>query len=330
MPFTDTRDISNTVNEIIRLEQAGCDIVRVAVVDSEAAAAIKEIKKSINIPLVADIHYDYRLAIESIHSGADKIRINPANISETENLKRIVQKCNERNIPMRIGINSGCMEKHILEKYQGVTASGMIESTLHYVRLLESMNFNNMVVAVKSSSVPMTLQAYRGLSEQCDYPLHLGVTETGFGYKGITKSVLGIGTLLSEGIGDTLRVSLTEDSVEEVKVGREILKALEYEKQGVQLIACPTCGRCQVNMMSIIKTLDERLSHIKEPIKVAVMGCSVNGPGEAREADIGIAGGKHEYLLFKKGEVIRKIDHEHIVEVFMDEIKSYIREDLET
>jgi len=327
MTNTYTTDIEKTVRQIKSLEEAGCDIVRVAVPNREAAMAIKEIKKSISIPLVADIHFDYRLAIMSIENGADKIRINPGNIGGEDKIRQVVKAAKERNIPIRIGVNSGSVEKDIIEKYGGVTPEGMVESALRHIRILEKFNFNNIVISIKASNVPMTIKAYRLVSEKTDYPLHLGVTEAGTFYRGTIKSAVAIGCLLAEGIGDTIRVSLTGDPVEEVKAGREILKALEIEKKGVEIISCPTCGRCRIDLISIANALEEKLKHCDKNIKIAVMGCAVNGPGEAKEADIGIAGGHGEALLFKKGQIVRKIPQERIIEELMNEIENFSSEE---
>jgi len=323
MTNTDTRDAASTINQIKRLEEAGCDIVRVAVPDIQAAEAIKEIKKAINIPLVADIHFDYRLAIESMKSGADKIRINPGNIGDRDRVKAVVEVARERKIPIRIGVNSGSLEKDIMAKYGGVTPEAMVESALGHARILEELNFHDIVISLKASSVTMTIAAYRKMIENSDYPLHIGVTEAGTVYRGTIKSAVGLGCLLAEGIGDTIRVSLTGDPVEEIRAGNEILKALGLKKGGVEFVSCPTCGRCQVDLINIAAKVEEKLSKVDKDIKVAVMGCAVNGPGEAREADIGIAGGKGDVLLFKKGEIVRKIPQERAVEELLEEIYKF-------
>lgn len=320
MTNTDTRDVSATIEQIKRLEEAGCDIVRLAVPDSEAALAVKAIKKAVRIPVVADIHFDYRLALSSMENGADKIRINPGNIGEKDRVKAVVKMARERGIPIRIGVNSGSIEKHILEKYDGVTPEGMVESALNHAAILEELDFFDIAFSIKASSVPLTIAAYRLMSQRSDYPLHIGVTEAGTVYKGTIKSSVGLGCLLAEGIGDTIRVSLTGDPVEEVKAGIEILKALGLRKGGIEFVSCPTCGRCQLDLIKIANSVEEKLQNIDKDIKVAVMGCAVNGPGEAREADIGIAGGKGEALLFKKGEIIRKIPQDRIVEELLEEI----------
>jgi (E)-4-hydroxy-3-methylbut-2-enyl-diphosphate synthase len=321
MTNTDTRDIASTVGQIKRLEDAGCDIVRVAVIDNEAAAAIKQIKKAIKIPLVADIHFDYRLALTSMESGVDKIRLNPGNIGDSDKVRKVVNMAKEREIPIRIGVNSGSVEKHIIEKYKGVTPQGMVESALQHAKILEDMNFDRIAFSIKASNVPMTIAAYRLMSEREDYPLHIGVTEAGTVRTGTIKSSIGLGCLLSEGIGDTLRVSLTGDPVEEVFVGREILKSLGLLIGGVEFISCPTCGRCRIDLINIAEKVELSLNKLQKNIKVAVMGCAVNGPGEAKEADIGIAGGVGEALLFKKGEIIRKIPEDRIIEELTEEIE---------
>jgi len=320
MTNTDTRDVEATVSQIKRLEEAGCDIVRVAVPDLQAAEAIKHIKKAIKIPLVADIHFDYRLALESMKSGADKIRLNPGNIGDRARVEAVVKVAKERQIPIRIGVNSGSLEKEVMAKHGGVTPEAMVESALGHARILEELDFSDIVFSLKASSVAMTIAAYRRMAERSDYPLHIGVTEAGTVYRGTVKSAVGLGCLLAEGLGDTIRVSLTGDPVEEIRAGKEILKALGLGKGGVEFISCPTCGRCQVDLINIAGQIEEKLSMIDKDIKVAVMGCAVNGPGEAREADIGIAGGKGEVLLFKKGEIIRKIPQERAVEEFLEEI----------
>lgn len=321
MTNTDTRNIKATVEQIKGLEEAGCEIIRLAIPDMEAARAVMEIKKSVRIPLVADIHFDYRLALECMRNGVDKIRLNPGNIGDQDRVRAVVTMALERKIPIRIGVNSGSVEKHILEKYQGVTPEGMVESALGHAAILEELGFYDIAFSIKASSVPMTISAYRLMSEKTQYPLHLGVTEAGTTYRGTIKSSVGIGCLLAEGIGDTIRVSLTEDPVEEIKVGIEILKALGLRKEGLEFISCPTCGRCQIDLIRIANQVEQRLKNVDKPIKVAVMGCGVNGPGEAKEADIGIAGGNGEALLFKKGEIIRKIPQDRIVEELVAEVE---------
>ncbi len=325
MTFTDTRDVEKTVEQIRGLYEVGCEIIRVAIPDMEAAEAVSKIRKEMdkfayNMPLVADIHFDHKLAIACMENGADKVRLNPGNIGGVDNVKAVVKVAKERKIPIRIGVNSGSVEKRILEKYNGVTPEGMVESALGHVKILEDLDFDQIIVAIKASNVPMTIASYRLFSKVSRYPLHLGVTEAGRIFSGTIKSAIGIGTLLAEGIGDTLRVSLTGDVKEEVKVGIEILKSLGLKKRGIEFVSCPTCGRCQINLIEIADKVEIGLEHLDKPIKVAVMGCAVNGPGEAREADIGIAGGKGEALLFKKGEIIRKIPQDKIVQELLDEI----------
>jgi (E)-4-hydroxy-3-methylbut-2-enyl-diphosphate synthase len=319
MTNTDTADVKATVDQIKALEDAGCDIVRVAVQDREAAAALKKIRESVRIPVVADIHFDFRLAIESIKNGADKIRINPGNIGGSDRVREVVSAASERGIPIRVGVNSGSVEKELLEKYGGPTAEAMLESALRNVRLLQSLDFNDIVISAKASSVIATIGVYRMLSRKTEYPLHLGVTEAGTAFCGTIRSSVGIGCLLAEGIGDTIRVSLTGEPVQEVKAGIEILKCLSL-KTGPQLISCPTCGRCRIDLADIAGKVEEALAGVKKDIKVAVMGCAVNGPGEAREADIGVAGGKKGALLFRKGKIVGKIPAESIVEELLKEI----------
>ncbi len=319
MTNTDTRDIDATVRQILELEEAGCQLARVAVVDLEAAKSIEKIKKNVHIPIVADIHFDYRLAIESMKSGVDKIRINPGNIGDIEKVKKVVDEAKLRDIPIRIGVNAGSLEKDILEEYGSVTAKGLVKSALRHVKILEDLDFEKILVSIKASSVSLNVDSYRLLSEKIDYPLHLGLTEAGTPRMGTIKSAIGIGTLLLDGIGDTLRVSLTSDPVLEVKSAKDILSALDLSDKP-QLISCPTCGRTQVDLISIAEGVEKELANINKNIKVAVMGCAVNGPGEAREADIGIAGGKGDVVLFKKGEIVKKIVQEEAVKTLIDEI----------
>ena len=321
MANTDTRNAAATVEQIKRLEEAGCEIIRVAVPDMEAAEAFKTIKKAISIPLVADIHFDYRLALECIKNGADKIRINPGNIGGKDRVMKVVSEAKPRGIPIRIGVNSGSVEKQILEKYGGVTSEGMVESALEHARILEECDFFDIAISIKASTVPMTIGAYRLISQKCDYPLHIGVTEAGTLFGGTVKSAAGLGCLLAEGIGDTLRVSLTGDPVEEVKVGLELLKAMGLRRSGVEFVSCPTCGRTRIDLIKVANEVEQRLAGCKKHIRVAVMGCAVNGPGEAREADIGIAGGDGTALLFRKGEIIKKVPQDRIVEELMAEIE---------
>ncbi len=318
---TDTRDIMSTANQINTLTKAGCELVRVAVPDMEAARAIGEIKKRISIPLVADIHFDYRLAIESMVQGIDKIRINPGNIGSEDRVKAVADMAKEKGIPIRIGVNSGSLEKDILLKFGKVTPEAMVESALRHIKMLEKYNFRDIVVSIKSSSVLFSLEAYKLMSQAADYPLHVGITEAGTVYSGTIKSAVGIGAILSEGIGDTIRVSLTGDPVEEIKAAKEILKSLDLRSFGVNFISCPTCGRTQIDLVKIAEEVEKRCAGIDKNIKVAVMGCAVNGPGEAREADIGIAGGKGEGLIFKKGQIIKKVPEEELISSLMEEIE---------
>lgn len=319
---TDTRDVKKTIEQIKKLEEAGCEIIRVAVLDSEAATAIKEIKKQINIPIVADIHFDYRLAIASIENGVDKIRINPGNIGSIDNIKKVIEKAKEYDIPIRVGVNGGSLAKDVLAKYGKVTVEGLVESAYDNVKILEDLDFNNMVVSLKVSNVPMTVEAYNLLSKKCDYPLHVGVTEAGTLIGGAIKNSLGIGVLLSQGIGDTLRVSLTADPVEEVKVGWQILKGMGIRKRGVDFTSCPTCGRTKVNMLPIAEKVEKAVENLDRNIKVAVMGCAVNGPGEASEADFGVACGDNCGLLFKKGEIVKKVAEDEIVNELLELINT--------
>ncbi len=321
MTNTDTRDIGATVAQILRLQEAGCDIVRCAVPDQKASDAIGQIVKEIDIPLVADIHFDYRLALSSINNGVSKLRLNPGNIGSTDKVRAVVEAAQDKGIPIRIGVNSGSLQRDILEKYGDVCPQALVESALRHVEILEKLNFNDVVISVKSSDVTEMIECYRLISEKVDYPLHLGVTESGTIKSGTIKSSVGIGALLSQGIGDTIRVSLTGDPVEEVIVAREILRSLGHIKEGIELISCPTCGRTQLNLIEIADQLEGRLKGIKKNIKVAVMGCVVNGPGEARRADIGIAGGNGQGLIFRKGEIIKKVREEELVEELIAEIE---------
>ena len=317
---TDTRNVSETVNQVKKLEKKGCEIIRVAVPDMEAASALKKIKSQISIPLVADIHFDYKLALASMENGADKIRINPGNIGSEEKVKAVVNMAKDMNIPIRIGVNAGSLEKELLEKY-GVSEKSLVQSALKEVSILEKLNFEDIVISVKTSSVPMTVKAYSMLSDMTDYPLHIGVTESGTPYNGIIKSSVGIGTLLMMGIGDTIRVSLTGDPLDEIRAAKSILKAAGIRNFGAELISCPTCGRTQINLISLAEKVEKEIENIDKPIKVAVMGCVVNGPGEAKEADIGICGGKGEGLIIKKGEIIKKLPEKELLSALMEEIK---------
>lgn len=321
MTNTDTRDVAATVAQIKRLQTAGCEIIRAAVLDMDAAKAIGEIKKQISIPLVCDIHFDYRLALECIKGGVDKVRINPGNIGSRERVKEVADACRERGIPIRIGVNGGSLEKDILEKYKKPTADALVESAMRHVEILDDLNFNDIVVSIKVSDVPELIKAYRKFDSLNDIPLHIGVTEAGTKNGGMIKSAVGIGTLLSENIGNTMRVSLTADPVEEIYAAKEILKVLGMRKNGAELVSCPTCGRTKIDMIPIAAEMEERLRGVDKDIKVAVMGCAVNGPGEAREADIGVAGGDGEGLIFKKGKIIRKVPESEIISALMDEIE---------
>ncbi|MDR1160515.1 MAG: flavodoxin-dependent (E)-4-hydroxy-3-methylbut-2-enyl-diphosphate synthase [Syntrophomonadaceae bacterium] len=324
MTNTDTRDISATVRQIDALEKQGCQLVRVAIVDMEAAAAVKEIKKLINMPLIADIHFDHRLALASAKAGADGLRINPGNIGSAAKVREVVAVCRDCGIPIRIGVNAGSLDKELLRKYGKICSEAMVESALHNIRILEDMNFDQIKVSLKASSVLMTVEAYRLIAAKTCYPLHIGVTEAGTTERALIKSALGIGILLQEGIGDTIRVSLTSDPVEEIWAAYEILRNLGLSERGAELLSCPTCGRCQIPLLQIAEEVDSYLRPLAQPIKVAVMGCVVNGPGEAREADIGIAGGKGLGLLFKKGRVIKKVPERELVSALLEEINQMI------
>lgn len=319
---TDTRDVKATVNQIHELENAGCEIIRIAVPDMVAAKAVADIKKQIHIPLVVDIHFDYRLALECMKNGADKVRINPGNIGDRDRVKQVVEMAKEREIPIRIGVNGGSLERELLQKYGGVTADALVESAMGHVAILDELNFNNVVVSIKISDVPKMLCAYRKFNEISDIPLHIGVTESGTLKGGTVKSAVGIGALLAEGIGDTMRVSLTANPVEEIYAAYDIQKVLGMRKTGAEIVSCPTCGRTQLDLISIANEVEKRAANIDKPIKIAVMGCAVNGPGEAREADIGIAGGKGEGLIFKKGEIIKKVPQDSLVDELMKEIET--------
>jgi len=321
MTNTDTRDVDKTVNQILELTEKGCDIIRCAVVDEAAAKAIREIKKRIKIPLVADIHFDYKLALLSIENGVDGLRINPGNIGSRDRVKMVAQSAQERNIPIRIGVNSGSLDKTLLEKYGRVCPEALVESAISHVNILEDVNFDDIVISIKSSNVIQTVESYRLISSRVNYPLHLGVTEAGTLINSSVKSSIGIGSLLLDGIGDTIRVSITGNPVDEVKIGREILKSTGNLKSGIEFISCPTCGRTEIDLIKIASEVEERLADYPKNIKVAVMGCIVNGPGEAREADIGIAGGKNEGLIFKKGKIIKKVKEEDLVQELIDEIE---------
>jgi len=323
MTNTKTEDIKATIEQIRRLQVAGCEIIRCAVPTMEAALALKEIKKGISIPLVADIHFDYRLAIAAIENGADKIRINPGNIGSIERIKAVVDTAKERNIPIRVGVNSGSLETNLLEKYQGVTAEGIVESALDKIHIIEDLGYDNLVVSIKSSDVLMCAKAHSLIAEKMNYPLHVGITEAGTVFSGNIKSAIGLGMILSQGIGDTIRVSLTGDPAEEIKSARLILKTLKLKKGGVEVVSCPTCGRTQIDLIGLAGQVEKMVEDLDCDLKVAVMGCVVNGPGEAKEADIGIAGGKGMGLLIKKGQVIKKVKEEELLSSLREEILNW-------
>jgi len=328
MTNTKTDDVAATVSQINQLTAAGCDIIRLAVPDMAAARAFEHIKQAVNIPLIADIHFDYRLAIAAIECGADALRLNPGNIGNREHVTAVVKEAKKRRIPIRIGVNAGSLDKAVLLQYGGhPTPEAMVQSALKHIAILEELDFYDIKVSLKAHDVPLTIKAYQLMSDAVDYPLHLGITEAGTIKSGVIKSAVGIGALLAQGIGDTVRVSLTGDPVEEVRVANEILKSLGLRQYGPTLISCPTCGRCNIDLAAIAQQVEEKLSGIKEPLKVAVMGCVVNGPGEAREADIGIAGGKKEGLVFRKGEIVRKIPEDQLVSALFAEIDKLIKEE---
>ena len=325
MTNTRTEDVEATVAQILALEKAGCEIIRCAVPTMEAAEALTEIKKRIHIPLVADIHFDYRLAIAAIEHGADKIRINPGNIGDVSRVKAVVEKAKEYGIPIRVGVNSGSLEKELVEKYGGVTAEGIVESALHKVHLIEDMGYENLVVSIKSSDVLMCVKAHELIAKQCDYPLHIGITESGTLLSGNIKSSVGLGIMLYQGLGDTIRVSLTGDPLEEIKSAKLILKTLGLRKGGIEVVSCPTCGRTKIDLIGLANQVENMVADIPLDLKVAVMGCVVNGPGEAKEADIGIAGGIGEGLLIKKGQIIRKVKEEELLEALRQELLNWER-----
>ena len=324
MTNTKTSDINATIEQIYNLEKAGCDIIRCAVPDMEAAKALKEIKKAIHIPLVADIHFDYKLAIAAIENGADKIRINPGNIGDKDKVRAVASAAKERNIPIRVGVNSGSLEKEIIKEYGGVTADGLVKSALLQVKAVEDMGYDNLVISIKSSDVLMCIKAHEIIAKQTDYPLHVGITESGTMLSGNIKSAIGLGNILCQGIGDTIRVSLTEDPVQEVVSAKLILRTLGLRKGGVTVVSCPTCGRTQINLIKLANEVEQMVQNIiiDKELKVAVMGCAVNGPGEAKEADLGIAGGKGEGLLIRKGEIIKKVPEDKLLDVLKEEIFS--------
>lgn len=314
-------DIVNSVKQAVRLEEAGCEIIRIAIPNMEAVRLIPALKENVKMPVVADIHFDYKLAIESVAAGVDKIRINPGNIGGTDRVKAVVDACKPKEIPIRIGVNSGSVEKEILAKYGSPTAEALCESALYHASLLEKFDYTNIVLSMKSSNVKTMVDAYKLAAEKCNYPLHLGVTEAGTERMGIIKSSAGLGALLLQGIGDTIRVSLTADPVKEIYAAKDILKALDIRKDGVQFVSCPTCGRTKIDLISIATEVENRLRDCNKNIKVAVMGCAVNGPGEAKEADIGIAGGNGVGLIFKKGEIIRKVPEDKLIEELIKEVE---------
>lgn len=323
MTNTRTEDVAATVAQIQRLEAAGCELIRCTVPTTEAAAAIREIKKQTGIPLVADIHFDYKMALAAMENGADKIRINPGNIGSRENVKAVVEMARERQVPIRVGVNSGSLEKELIEKYHGVTAEGIVESALEKVHMIEDMGYDNLVVSIKSSDVLMCIRAHEKLAEETCYPLHVGITEAGGLISGNIKSAVGLGVILYQGIGDTIRVSLTGDPVEEIKSARQILRTLGLRRGGIEVVSCPTCGRTKIDLIGLAARVEEMVAEMPLDLKVAVMGCAVNGPGEAREADIGIAGGDGEGLLMKKGEIIRKVPEDRLLQVLREELENW-------
>lgn len=324
MTNTKTKDVNNTIKQILDLENAGCQIIRVACLDIEDAKSIKQIKQQIHIPIVADIHFDYRIALQAIESGVDKIRINPGNIGDEERIKKVVDACKEHKIPIRIGVNGGSLEKDLLDENGKPTAKAMVESAKRHVDILEKLDFYDICISLKASDLDLCIAAYEEASKTFDYPLHLGITEAGTAFSGTVKSSIGLGVLLRQGIGDTLRVSLSDNPVEEIKVAKEILKDCGLYKKSPKLVACPTCGRTQIDLIPIAKEVEKFLQTIESDITVAVMGCAVNGPGEAKNADIGIAGGINEGLLFKKGKIIKKVKQDDIVQVLKDEIMKMV------
>ena len=323
MTNTKTEDVEATVAQILRLEKAGCEIIRCAVPTEEAALALREIKKRIHIPLVADIHFDYRLAIAAVENGADKIRINPGNIGSKDRVRMVVEKAKEKNIPIRVGVNSGSLEKDLVEKYGGVTAEGIVESALDKVHMIEEMGYDNLVVSIKSSDVLMCVKAHELIARECPYPLHVGITESGTLMSGNIKSSIGLALILNQRIGDTIRVSLTGDPVEEIKSAKLILRTLGLRKGGIEVVSCPTCGRTKIDLIGLANKVEQMVADIPLDIKVAVMGCVVNGPGEAKEADIGIAGGIGEGLLIKKGEIVKKVKEEELLDTLRWELEHW-------
>lgn len=322
---TDTRNVKATVKQIKALEKAGCELVRVAIPNMAAAKVVGEIKRQINIPLIADIHFDYRAAIECAKQGVDKLRINPGNIGSEDKIKAIVDIAKKKGLPIRIGVNSGSLEKDILAKQKGkVTSKAMVESALRHIKILERYNFYDIIVSIKASDIKRTVSAYKLLAKKVNYPLHIGITEAGTSWSGTIRSAIGIGTLLALGIGDTIRVSLTANPVEEVKVGWEILKSLGLRQRGITITSCPTCGRTEIDLVKLTKEIEEKTAHIENPIHIAMMGCMVNGPGEAREADIGVVGGKRRGVIFRKGKIIKSVKEKDIVPLLLAEIKNLL------
>ena len=320
MTNTQTQDVTSTVAQILSLEEAGCEIIRLAVPDQEAAVSFGEIKKQVHLPMVADIHFDWRLALAAIEAGADAIRINPGNIGEDERLIKVVRKAKEYRVPIRVGVNSGSLEKRYLKRDGGVTAQGLAQSALDKVALIEQMDFDQIVVSVKSTDVPMCIRAHEMIAQTCAYPLHIGITEAGTPFRGTVKSAAGLGILLWEGLGDTLRISLTGDPVQEVKAAKLLLEALDLRRQGIEVVSCPTCGRTQIDLITLAQQVETLAAEYDYPIKIAVMGCVVNGPGEAKEADLGIAGGRGEGLLIKKGEIVKKLPEGELLAALKDEL----------
>ncbi|MCJ7687088.1 MAG: flavodoxin-dependent (E)-4-hydroxy-3-methylbut-2-enyl-diphosphate synthase [Desulfobacteraceae bacterium] len=324
MTNTDTRDVSATVHQIEQLSDAGCEIVRLAIPDEEAVTAFREIKKKVRVPLIADIHFDHRLALGALNAGADGLRINPGNIGSQRAVEKVVNAARDVEAPIRIGVNAGSLHKEILSRYGGPTPEAMVASAMEHVRLLESLDFELIKISLKSSNVINTINAYELLSQEVDYPLHLGVTEAGTLISGTVKSAIGIGYLLAQGIGDTFRVSLTRDPVEEIKVAYEILRSLDLRSRGPEIISCPTCGRCEIDLFSLVEEVERAVSDIKASPKIAIMGCVVNGPGEAKEADVGVAGGRGQGILFRKGKVIKKIPEDQLAEILISEVRRLV------
>lgn len=320
MTNTDTRDVGSTIKQIKKLEEVRCDLVRVAVPDLDAALAIKKIKKEVSIPMIADIHFDYKLALESIKSGIDGLRINPGNIGSRYKVEEVVKACKERDIPIRIGVNSGSINKEVLERFGGVNVDSMVYSAMEHIKILEDLDYRDIKVSLKATDIKLTVESYKNIAKQIDYPFHIGITEAGTVWSGTIKSSVGIGALLLMGLGDTLRVSLTGDPIEEVRVGKQILRTLGLLKDKVEIISCPTCGRTQIDLIGLANRVEKELENIEKPIKVAIMGCAVNGPGEAKEADIGVAGGKDYGLIFRKGKIIKRVNEEDIIDELISEI----------